>query len=89
MKLSTIVEHNTAKGFVDISDQKASYSSPVRCAVVSNGIGKIVAKLLTNTVVNAMIVFKEITGKNMMPQNFAKISFVVCWIWKIDQKMKI
>lgn len=59
---STIVEQNTAKGSIGISDQKASYNSPVRRGI--KRYRKIIVELLTNTVlVNTVIVFKEITGK--------------------------
>ncbi|XP_050301585.1 uncharacterized protein LOC126739809 [Anthonomus grandis grandis] len=50
-------------------DQKAAYSSPERRRV--KWYRKIVVELLTNTVlVNALVVFKEVTGKNMSVTEF-------------------
>ncbi|XP_022907013.1 piggyBac transposable element-derived protein 4-like [Onthophagus taurus] len=85
LKPSTIVEYNTAKGFIDISDQKASYSSPVRRGI--KWYRKIVVELLTNTVlVNAMVVFKEVTGKNMSITEFREN--IVCALLAVENQPK-
>nr|CAH7743691.1 unnamed protein product [Callosobruchus chinensis] len=81
LKPSTIVEYNTAKGYTDLSDQKASYSSPVRRGI--KWYRKIVVELLTNTVlVNAMVVFKEVTGNNMSVTDFRES--IVCALLGVD-----
>lgn len=86
LKPSTIVDYNTAKGFVDISDQKAASSSPVRRGV--KWYRKIVVELLTNTVlVNALVVFKEVTGKNMSVMEFREN--IVCALLDNEPKNNI
>lgn len=85
LKPSTIVDYNTAKGFIDISDQKASYSSPVRRGI--KWYRKIIVELLTNTVlVNALVVFKEVTGKNMSVTEFREN--IVCALLNVVSQPK-
>lgn len=68
-KPSAIVDYNTAKGFIDISDQRASYSSPVRRSI--KWYRKILIELLTNTaLVNALVVFTHSTNKKMSITEF-------------------
>lgn len=56
-KPSTIVEYNSAKSFIDISDQLASYNTPLRRGV--KWYRKIIFELLANTsVVNAHAIYK-------------------------------
>lgn len=85
LKPSIIVDYNKAKGFVDISDQKASYSSPVRRGI--KWYRKIVVELLTNTIiVNAMVVFKEVTGKNMSLTEFREN--IICALFDVKHHTK-
>jgi hypothetical protein len=63
-KPSTIVQYNAAKSFIDISDQMASYGSPIRRSV--KWYRKVMFELLTNTaVVNAHAVHKRISTTPM------------------------
>jgi hypothetical protein len=82
-KPSTIVDYNKAKGFIDISDQKASYSSPVRRSI--KWYRKIAMELLTSTImVNALIVFQSVTGRSMTITEFRES--VVCDLLNIDAR---
>jgi hypothetical protein len=63
-KPSTIVQYNGIKSFIDVSDQKASYSTAVRRGI--KWYRKVAIELLANTaVVNALIAFQSVTGKNI------------------------
>lgn len=63
-KPSTIVQYNNMKSFIDVSDQKASYSTAVRRGI--KWYRKVAVELLVNTtVVNAHIAYQEITGKKV------------------------
>lgn len=56
-KPSTIVQYNSAKSFIDVSDQMASYASPIRRGI--KWYRKVMFELLTNTaVVNAHALHK-------------------------------
>ncbi|XP_039275048.1 piggyBac transposable element-derived protein 4-like [Nilaparvata lugens] len=82
-KPTTIVDYNKAKGFIDISDQKASYSSPVRRSI--KWYRKIAMELLTSTtMVNALVVFQSVTGKNMSITEFRES--VVCALLNTDAR---
>lgn len=68
-KPSTIVEYNSAKSFIDVSDQKAAYNTPIRRSI--KWYRKIAIELLTNTaVVNAHVVYTHVTGKKMIITDF-------------------
>lgn len=68
-KPSTIVDYNSAKSFIDVSDQKAAYSSPVRRSI--KWYRKIAVELLTNTaMVNALVVYSHVTGNKMSVTKF-------------------
>lgn len=68
-KPSTVVEYNAAKAFIDLSDQKAAYCSPVRRSI--KWYRKVAMELLTNTaVVNAHVLYKYVTGKTMSITSF-------------------
>lgn len=55
-KPSTIVQYNAAKSYIDVSDQKGSYASPIRRSI--KWYRKIGVELLTNTaVVNAHVAY--------------------------------
>lgn len=63
-KPSTIVDYNSAKGFIDISDQRASYSSPVRKGL--KWYRKVAVELLANTsVVNAYLMYTTVEKKEI------------------------
>lgn len=63
-KPSTIVDYNTTKGFIDISDQLASYSSPVRKSL--KWYRKVAVELITNTtVVNLFIAYTKLEQKRL------------------------
>lgn len=63
-KPSTVIDYNSAKGFIDISDQLASYNSPVRKSI--KWYRKVAMELITNTtVVNAFIAFTKLENKRI------------------------
>lgn len=69
IKPVAIIEYNTTKQGVDISDQLASYYSPLRKSI--RWYHKVVFELLLNTaVVNARILFNKLTKKNISMKNF-------------------
>ncbi|KAJ8953498.1 hypothetical protein NQ318_023619 [Aromia moschata] len=71
-KPSTIVAYNNIKSFIDVSDQKASYSSAVRRGI--KWYRKVAIELLLNTaVVNAHIAYQSITTKTLPITNFREI----------------
>lgn len=60
-KPSTIINYNASKGFIDLSDQFAAYSSPRRRNI--KWFRKVAFEILLNTcVVNAYLLFKKVTG---------------------------
>ncbi|KAG8274398.1 hypothetical protein J6590_108268 [Homalodisca vitripennis] len=62
-KPSTILEYNTVKSYIDVSDQLASYATTVRKGV--KWYRKVAIELLTNTaVVNAHALYKIITNNS-------------------------
>lgn len=67
-----IVDYNKGKCGIDISDQMSSYESPVRKGV--KWYRKLALELITSTaVVNALIVYKQVTGKAMKIKKFREI----------------
>nr|CAH7740619.1 unnamed protein product [Callosobruchus chinensis] len=63
-KPSTIAKYNSIKSFIDVSDQKASYSTTVRRGI--KWYRKVAIELLTNTaVVNAHIAYQSVTNKTI------------------------
>jgi len=68
-KPKIVVEYNLGKSSVDLSDQMTAYSSPLRKTL--KWYRKLVIKLLLNTcMVNAMVLFKQITRKNIQILDF-------------------
>ncbi|XP_050502212.1 piggyBac transposable element-derived protein 4-like [Diabrotica virgifera virgifera] len=68
-KPSTIVDYNSAKSFIDVSDQKAAYNSPVRQSM--KWYRKLAVELLTNTaLVNYLVLYKSVTGKHLSITEF-------------------
>lgn len=68
-KPSTIAKYNSIKSFIDVSDQKASYSTTVRRGI--KWYRKVAIELVTNTaVVNAHIGYQSITGRTISITNF-------------------
>ncbi|CAH1996558.1 unnamed protein product [Acanthoscelides obtectus] len=63
-KPSTIAKYNSIKSFIDVSDQKASYSTTVRRGI--KWYRKVAIEILTNTaVVNAHIAYQFFTKKTI------------------------
>lgn len=63
-KPSTILEYNSVKSYIDVSDQKSSYSTPVRRSI--KWYRKVVVEFLTGTmVVNALILYNTALNKNL------------------------
>nr|CAH7766694.1 unnamed protein product [Callosobruchus chinensis] len=61
-KPSTIAQYNAAKSFIDVSDQKASYHTPIRRSI--KWYRKIALELLTNTaLVNAHVLYTHSNRK--------------------------
>lgn len=67
-------DYNYAKGAVDLSDQTAAYSIPLRKPV--KWYKKLAINLLLNTaVVNTLILYQTVTGKKMQITEF-RIEFL-------------
>lgn len=72
MKPQIITDYNTAKGAVDLSDQMAAYSSPLRKSV--KWYKKLATDLLLNTsMVNALTLYKSVTKKKHTNSGFPKV----------------
>jgi len=68
-KPKIVVEYNLGKSSVDLSDQMIAYSSPLRKTL--KWYSKLAIELLLNTcMVNAMVLFKQITRKNIQIPDF-------------------
>nr|XP_018899375.1 PREDICTED: piggyBac transposable element-derived protein 1-like [Bemisia tabaci] len=68
-KPAAVIEYNSGKGAVDLSDQMAAYSSPLRKSVKwYRKLG--IELLLSTSVVNAYVLFHEIVGRNVKIQQF-------------------
>ncbi|KAL7648547.1 UNVERIFIED_CONTAM: hypothetical protein RMT77_000453 [Armadillidium vulgare] len=68
-KPKIIVDYNNAKQGIDISDQMASYFSPLRKTI--KWYHKVAFEYLLNTsVVNALIIYKEFRDKTMQISDF-------------------
>lgn len=68
-KPAIIVEYNKGKQGVDISDQMASYFSPLRKTI--RWYHKLVFEFILNTsVVNALILYRTLTGHTMQIKDF-------------------
>ncbi|XP_003740690.1 piggyBac transposable element-derived protein 4-like [Galendromus occidentalis] len=69
VKPLAVIEYNKAKQGVDISDQLASFYSPLRKTI--RWYHKVVFELLLNTaVVNSRIIFNKLTGRAMSMKTF-------------------
>lgn len=63
-KPSTIIDYNTSKTFIDVSDQKASYATPIRRSI--KWYRKIAVEFLANTsLVNAHVLYEQVTNKKI------------------------
>ena len=70
-KPAAVIEYNSAKGAVDLSDQMAAYSSPLRKSV--KWYRKLAIELLLSTsVVHAYVLSHEIKGRLIQIQQFRK-----------------
>lgn len=68
-KPKIVVKYNLGKSSVDLSDQMIAYSSPLRKSV--KWYKKVAIELLLSTcMVNAMILFKQVTRKNIQIPDF-------------------
>lgn len=71
LKPKIVIDYNRAKGAVDLSDQMAAYSSPLRKSV--KWYKKVGINLLLNTaVVNALILYQMVTGNKIQIVEFRK-----------------
>lgn len=67
-KPSSVLDYNNAKSYIDLSDQMASYSSPLRRNV--KWYKKLIFELLFNTaLVNALVLYKKV-NRNMQITEF-------------------
>lgn len=70
-KPTMVIDYNKCKASVDMSDQMTSYSTPLRKTV--KWYRKLAIELLLNTsVVNALIMYKETTKKNISIVDYRK-----------------
>lgn len=70
-KPKIICDYNRAKGAVDLSDQMAAYSTPLRKSV--KWYKKLAIDLLLNTaIVNALTLYKNVTKKSIQIVGFRK-----------------
>lgn len=68
-KPKIVIDYNGAKGAVDLSDQMAAYSTPLRKSI--KWYKKYAINLLLNTaVVNALVLYQSVTGKKIQMANF-------------------
>lgn len=71
LKPKIVLDYNRAKGAVDLSDQMAAYSTPLRKSV--KWYKKAGISLLLNTaLVNALIIYQTVTGKKIQIVEFRK-----------------
>lgn len=71
-KPQIVVEYNLGKSAVDLSDQMITYSSPLRRTV--KWYRKLAVELLLNTcIMNALVMYKEVTRKNIKIPDFRMI----------------
>ncbi|CAH2087976.1 unnamed protein product [Euphydryas editha] len=85
-KPQIVVDHNKAKSAVDLSDQMTAYSSPLRKSV--KWYRKLACELLLNTaMVNAMVLYKQTTKKNLSVVQFRKA--IVSYLVKADEENEI
>ncbi|CAG4960467.1 unnamed protein product [Parnassius apollo] len=75
-KPQIVVDYNKAKSAVDLSDQMTAYSSPLRKTV--KWYRKLACELLLNTaMVNAMVLYKQTTKKNISVVQFLlKVAYI-------------
>ncbi|CAG4955706.1 unnamed protein product [Parnassius apollo] len=72
-KPAMVIDYNKCKASVDMSDQMTAYSTPLRKTV--KWYRKLAIELLLNTaVVNALIMYKETTKKNISVVDYRKKS---------------
>lgn len=70
-KPKIVVDYNKSKGAIDLSDQMTAYSSPLRKSL--KWYKKLGIELILNTVmVNALILYKVSTNKNLSVVDFRK-----------------
>ncbi|CAG5017336.1 unnamed protein product [Parnassius apollo] len=68
-KPKIVVDYNGAKGAVDMSDQMAAYSTPLRKSI--KWYKKYAINLLLNTaVVNALVLYQSVIGKKIQMADF-------------------
>ncbi|CAG4934584.1 unnamed protein product [Colias eurytheme] len=68
-KPKIVIDYNGAKGAVDMSDQMAAYSTPLRKSI--KWYKKYAINLLLNTaVVNALVLYQSVTGKKIQMADF-------------------
>lgn len=68
-KQKIVIDYNGAKGAVDMSDQMAAYSTPLRKSI--KWYKKYAINLLLNTaVVNALVLYQSVTGKKIQMAHF-------------------
>lgn len=66
-----VVEYNTGKTAIDLSDQMNTYSNPLRKTI--EWYRKLTFELFLNTaVVNALLMFHNVTGSKMSITTFCK-----------------
>lgn len=81
-KPKIILDYNQAKSAVDLSDQMSAYSTPLRKTV--KWYRKLACEVLLNTsIVNALVLFKQVTRKKMSIVDFraAIVNDLLC-IWE-------
>lgn len=70
-KPKIVLDYNRAKGAVDLSDQMAAYSTPLRKSV--KWYKKVAINLLLNTaVINALVLYQAVTGTKIQIVEFRK-----------------
>lgn len=85
-KPEIVVDYNRAKSAVDLSDQMTAYSSPLRKTV--KWYRKLACELLLNTaLVNALVLYKQTTKKNISVVQFRKA--IVNYLMISDEENEI
>lgn len=76
-KPEIVIQYNRIKGYIDLSDQMSSYSSPLRKTV--KWYRKIGIEILLNTsVINSLILFKKVTGRHLQITDYRE--HLVNWL---------
>lgn len=80
LKPEVVLDYNRGKSFIDLSDQMASYGSPLRKSL--KWYRKVVFEFLLNTsVVNSLCLFKKTTGTSIKITDF-RLGLIKCLIFK-------